>query len=241
MRPSLGQYFVIGASMTGFAAFFTFGAAIANPITVSILAASSPIIAAFVTWATAGEKPSRGVLIGLACVLPGGLLVGVDWTAAGAQIVLTGGEIFVVLGIASWSWYSLKAQQWLSGCSALRISAISATAAAPIGLPLYGAAIAFGLTYGNPLAASVTDVLFFAAICLGASALGVVGWHLGILNFGLVIAALHLNLIPLVGIGVAMALGVHPRLEQILGGLLVLLGVVLAQRITYRDRRHRSA
>ena len=72
--------------------------------TFTILAASSPIIAAFVAWASAGQRPSRGVLIGLAFVLPGGLLVGVDWTAAGARIVLTGGELFVLLGIASWSW-----------------------------------------------------------------------------------------------------------------------------------------
>jgi len=222
---------LLGGAIALFSLLYTFGVANSNPITAAVISATSPVIASLVAWLALRVKPGRAVWLALLLVVPGGLLAMVDWSAPQGPLGLRGGEILIVAAIACWSWYSIMAQRWLAGRSPLRITGLSAAAACPVLLVGYLAADLAGLTYGELGAMSLKDMGFLAMIVLGVVVLGIVLWNNGVARLGLPVAALYLNLIPVAALLVALAFGVMPRAEQLMGGALVILGVILAQVI----------
>lgn len=54
-------------------------------------------------------------------------------------------------------------------------------------------------------------------------------WNPGVKRLGVAVASMHLNLIPLVAALTAVSPGFEPRVEQLVGGLLVVAGVLQAQ------------
>jgi drug/metabolite transporter (DMT)-like permease len=54
-------------------------------------------------------------------------------------------------------------------------------------------------------------------------------WHNGVRKLGPVIAALFLNLMPVSAVLITAAFGVEPSIQQLAGGAVVLVGIMLAQ------------
>jgi len=230
-RLSLLRFCGLGLATTGFAVFYMLGVAWANPITSALVAATGPIIGALVLWALTGLRPTLGVGLGLLAVVPGALLITLDFSRQDVALELSGGEPLIMLALACWSVYSLLAQRWLAGRSQLRITAISVTATVPLIGLVYLGAWALGLTYGEFAAPRGTDLLAFTYLVLGALLTAVTLWNIGVSRLGLVIAAMYLNLIPIVAVVIAMLYGIYPRPEQLIGGGLVIAGVLVAQRL----------
>jgi len=65
--------------------------------------------------------------------------------------------------------------------------------------------------------------------------MGVLLWNFGVRRLGIVVASIYLNLIPVISVLIAVALGYEARWEQLVGGALVLAGVAWSQ---VRGRRH---
>jgi drug/metabolite transporter (DMT)-like permease len=228
---SLLRFCGLGLATTGFAVFYMLGVAWANPITSALVAATGPIIGALVLWVLTGLRPARSVGLGLLAVVPGALLITLDFSRQDIRLELSGGEPLIMLALACWSVYSLLVQRWLAGRSQLRITAISVTATVPPICIVYLLAWLKGLTYGDYSAPSETDLLAFAYLVLGALLTAVTLWNIGVSQLGLVVAAMYLNLIPIVAVVIAVLYGVYPRPEQLIGGGLVIIGVVVAQRL----------
>ena len=235
-RLSLLRFCALGLAITSFAVFYMLGVARSNPITIAMIVATGPIIGALVSWVLLGVRPKHGVWIGLLAVVPGALLVSVDFKPGGTRLQLSGGEPLMMLALASWAVYSIQAQRWLAGRSQLRITTLSVSATVvPISV-VYLMAMKAGLTYGDLRTASGMDLLAFAYLVLGALMIAVTLWNVGVSRLGLVVASMYLNMIPIVAVGIAMLYGVQPRMEQLIGGLLVIAGVVIAQRLGRNQR-----
>ncbi len=65
---------------------------------------------------------------------------------------------------------------------------------------------------------------------MGGASVAVLCWNYGVRQIGLQLASMFMNLTPIVGVLVAMWFGATPRVEQVLGGMLIVGAVVWVQR-----------
>ena len=88
--------------------------------------------------------------------------------------------------------------------------------------------------WGNSLAAAAAAgaldiglVIWMVAMAVIA---GLIFWNYGVQKLGIVISSIYLNFVPIFAVLIIAILGTPPRLLQIAGGALVLIGVFLSQR-----------
>lgn len=221
---------LLGASMALFGVLFTVGLAVGNPVTTAILSAAGPVTASLVTWLVRGDVPSRGVVLALFLVVPGALLATVELsgqTPRDSQDVL--GAVLVFLAGVSWSWYSLKAQEWLRGLPQIALTARSVLWCTPFAVLAFLVAHLVGVTYWDYKSAPQLDAQLFLTVTIGPLVIGVMLWNFSVSRIGLSVTALHLNLIPIVTMLIAYAQGSVPDKRQIAGMLLVIAGVTIGQ------------
>lgn len=228
---------LLGASMAMFGVLFTVGLAIGDPVSSAIISAAGPITAAFVAWLVRGDIPSRGVVIALFLVVPGALLATLDLAGdspRSTQDVL--GALLVFFAGVSWSWYSLKAQDWLRGLPQLTLTARSVLWCCPFAILTFLVAHALGVTHWDYQSAPERDAQLFLIVTLGPLVIGVMLWNFSVSRLGLTVTALHLNLVPVVAMLIAYTQGFVPEARQVAGMALVIAGVTFGQ-LSGRVRR----
>jgi drug/metabolite transporter (DMT)-like permease len=202
----------------------------ANPITVAILGSTSPAMAAIVGWVAYRMPIPARMIPGILLAIAGCVYATYDPHLRGSPFDLRGGEILVIAAQISWCWYSIASQRWMVGCSQLRISGIT-TAIGSIMLILgYLVASAVGAAELPPAPPrGVIDAGVFLWPALVPVLIGNLLWLNGVRRLGAVIAALFLNLMPIVAVLITAALGIQPTPQQLIGGGIVLAGILLAQ------------
>lgn len=221
---------LLGLAMAAFALFFTLGLAVGDPVTCAIVAAMAPVNAALVAWASEGQAPPRSLLLPMALAVPGAVLASVQLSGAPAPGRALEGGLLVLAAQACWSWYSIKAQRWLRGWSQTEITGRSLLWCCPYTIAAWTVAALAGATYADWRTSPGLDAALFALLTFGALVLGVLLWNMAVAALGITLAALHLNLIPVVAVATGYAMGLAPRPEQLAGALLVIAGVLIAQR-----------
>ncbi len=219
----------LGTAMACFATLYTLGIAHSHPVTAVVFAASMPVIANLVVLVVQGVLPNRRLLAGLAMVVPGAALAMAGPGKMDGTLQWGGGEPLIVLAMICWSWYSLMAQRWMGGTSALRITARTANVATLVLIAFYGLAAAGGQTYGAWHAIGGLDLTLMALLSYGVIVTAVILWNNGVARLGLPMASLYLNLVPAVTLAILMAMGIPPSLSQVSGAVLVVAGILIAQ------------
>jgi drug/metabolite transporter (DMT)-like permease len=230
----------LGAAMAAFALAFTVGLAIGDPVTCAIVAAMAPVNAALVTWATEGQAPQRSLFLPLALAVPGAVLASVRFSGGPAEGHAIAGALMILSAQVCWAWYSIKAQRWLRGRSQTMITGLSFLWCCPYAFAAWILAALAGATHADWQSEPVRDAALFALLTFGALVLGVLLWNVAVSALGVTLSSLHLNLIPVVAILTGYALGIAPRPEQIAGALLVIVGVLIAQRPAFLFGRRSS-
>lgn len=225
---SLRRLLALGGALAAFSTLYTVGVAHANPITAAIVSACSPIVAGIVAWIGTRTPPQRTLYLAVPLAVAGGVLSTLDITGIGASVRLGGGEPLIVAGSVCWACYSIGAQRWLGHWSLIRISALTITPCAVLLVAWYGMLRLAGLTRPLPTAWAA-DVPSLAWVTFAAVVAGILLWNHGVRILGVVVAALYLNLIPVVALVVAAWMGTRPRLEQLVGAALVVAAVAQAQ------------
>lgn len=212
-----------------YAAFYTIGVYNCHPITAAILSATSPAVATIVDRIVFGVPLDRRMVPAVLLAILGSALATVHF-GAGAMFDFRGGEILMVAAFACWSWYSTAAQRWCRGWTQLRITTTTMTTGSCGLVVIYGLAAMFGVAhFPPPLPDNTTDTLVLAWVTIVLVAFGVFLWNFGVKRVGVVVASLYLNLVPIVSIGIFALSGTQPTWMQILGGLLVIVGIVLSE------------
>ncbi len=203
----------------------------AGSVAVAIVYAMAPLVAAVVARMFFAIPSSRGVIIGIALAVTGGLVVKIHEFSNAS---VTGGEGFMLLALVGWTWHSIAAQRWLKGFSQTEIAAYTILPGSVLLTITVFIAWASGLV---TLHAPLTNTTISLAVAIGVVpiALGNLMWHVGVNRLGVTPMALWGNLVPVAAIGLAVWFGTIPQPAQIAGGLIILAGVVYAQ-IT--SRRH---
>lgn len=225
-----GRLIFLGAlGPGGFALCFMVALAYSNPITMAILAAISPVIAGLVDWACYGQRPAKGIGLALLLAISGGIMASVELSELASGLAVEGGEPIMLIALICWAWYSITAQRWMPGATQLHITTVSMLPTGFVIAGVYLAALALGWAEPLPADPRLDDMVLIAWIAVSSIVLGVLTWNMGVKRLGVVVASMYLNLIPLVAVLTAVALGVEPRIEQLIGGLLVVAGVLQAQ------------
>ena len=226
-----------GLGFGGFGAFFTVGVAHANPITAAIFSSAGPVVAALVARFGYGTPLAPGTRPALALAFAGGLLAMVDWHAAESPFMFRGGEILLLLSTVCWCWYSVEAQRALAGMSQVRITFLTMIPAAAVLTLAYLIAGFLGAAHLPMPKPTVSELAIFLYMGGAVAGLGVLLWNFGVQRLGVVIASIYLNLIPVVAIAVSVSFGTRLRIEQLIGGILVLAGVAMSQFGAVAGRR----
>ncbi|MHB1060064.1 MAG: DMT family transporter [Rhodanobacter sp.] len=213
-------------------------------VAAAIVSATNPISAAITARLLFGVGLGRGILFGAILAVAGSMVAifGIsaalgDFSGGFAAGGFQGGELLVILGNVAWTWFSLAAQRWLRGASLLHISVLTTVpGAACMTLVTLGAGAAgivelkFGLTPEYLL-----PILYVGAVPI---ALGNYLWHFGVQRIGIAVASMYTNLIPVTAALVAFVwIGTQPTLSQLVGGVVIIVGVLYAQLAALRAGR----
>ena len=194
----------------GFATCFTFGIWYSGPITAAAILATGPVVAALMDRVIAGRQVTRRALAAIVLTVLGGLMVAVGRPESSAGV--HGGEILLVLGLACWTWYSMKAQAWLAPLriGQLRLTMVTSGAA---GLSLWAVYAVTAMLGLQPLPAawpSGGTIAILAYLCVGPTAVCIALWNFGTARLGVTVAAAILNLSPVFAVLLGMAMGARP-------------------------------
>ncbi len=204
-------------------------------INAALINGATPILTLFVAAALGGGAPTGRRLFGSAVCL-----AGVAWIVSrGSLEVLLGlspnrGDLLMLIAAFCWAVYTV-----LSGGAARRISPLAATTvSAVMALPLLGLFGGYELLtqpVGEVSPAVVSGLLY---IGLAASVAAFLCWNTGIGRLGAARGAIFLNLVPVFTAAIAVpALGERLLPVQLLGGLLVFVGVTIVSRPAREGKR----
>jgi len=225
-----GRLLKLGAAMTVFSVLYTFGVAHSHPVTAAIVLMCGPITATILSRIMLGSTMPPGFLSTLALVVGGGLVVvlGTPGRMAGG-LGLRGGEILLVAAQLCWSWYSIRAQQWLADRGQLMLSALTTSVASVL---LAGVCAVVWATVGiqwpdrPPTGAEAGMMLWIGVLGVAAA---ILLWNTGVSLVGVAVASLFSNSAPVFAIGLAAAMGAEPSWLQLLGGAIVMAGIAAHQ------------
>jgi drug/metabolite transporter (DMT)-like permease len=221
-----GRLLQLGGAMTVFSVLYTFGVAHAHPATAAIVLMSSPITATLLSRLMLGTVTPPGFVLTLVMVVLGGVMVvlGAPGRTRGG-FGLEGGELLLLLASVCWSWYSIRAQQWLADRGQIALSALSSSVASVLlGIVCLVVWATIGLEWpAQP--PSVLDLGMIAWVGVFGVAAAILLWNTGVSLVGLPVASLFSNSAPVFAIGIAALMGTAPSWLQLAGGVIVLGGI----------------
>jgi drug/metabolite transporter (DMT)-like permease len=222
-----GRLWILGGGGIGVSiVLMTFGIKYSGSVTSAIIAAASPIIAAFMARFLFAIPVRLTVVVGAVVAVAGGLLA----TLGGGAVVgdFGGGELLVLTGISIWVWYSQLAQRWLTGFSQLAITTL--TMITGVASLVIATAVLMLLDVATPTAdLSWRSVRWILYLGCGPASFCLFLWHYGVSRMGVTIASMYGNLVPVVVVLIAIFSGVYPVPAQLAGGALIIAGVLIAQ------------
>ena len=222
--------------------FLTLGVKYAGAVPASIVAAAAPIVAAFVARAGFGIPLTLGVAFGAVVAVTGGVIAALG-SAAGDIGSLRGGELFVLAAITLFTWYSVGAQRWLGNLSQLAITAITIMIGGVTMLIALPVLVGLGLAESR-FEFSWSSIGFILYLGAGPASFSLFTWHWGISRVGVTIASIYSNLVPVVVVAIRTLEGIPPTAGHLLGGVLIIAGVLVAQLLPAAGsrpaRRHRA-
>jgi drug/metabolite transporter (DMT)-like permease len=217
-----------GAGLGGAAVLLILAQAVTDPVTVTVIACSSPLIATAVEWATERKPVSRWFVLGLLASVVGGVIATWGGEAGGGNLAV--GALLAVGSCVFYSWGTNESVRSLPGQSAL------ARTTATVGGG-FVAALLVALVWGALGGAGVpeggfgaSNLALLAVYGMGGMALSQMLFVLATERIGVALASFHLNIAPFYVMLILLAMGGDWSWMQAGGAAIVVVGVLLAQR-----------
>ena len=229
---ALWRVAVLSLCVAGFLVLYNVGLFYTHPMTVAALSAGSPVYVAVVSKLMTGSRLERGFWGATVLTLIGaGIAVTGRARATGGAFHLQGGEVLVVLGICSWTAYSILAQKWFPPATPqLRRTWLTTVWALPWLFGFWALARLVGLVGQPNLSPAPLPVLQLMIAAVFCTALATVAWNTGVNRLGIQTGGMWQNTVPVFAVLIGLLFfGVQPLPEQILGGAIVLTGVLYMQ------------
>ncbi|MGH6718235.1 MAG: DMT family transporter [Alphaproteobacteria bacterium] len=220
---------IVPLALFGVVAFnllMTLGVAHAGPISAAIVAATGPVSAAVLARVLYRQPIRPAVAVAAVMAVAGGACVAL--AHGGDMADLRGGELLVFGASVAWLWYSMRFNDWLGGLPTFYVTAATYAVGAAILTVAVLVLGAFGIT--EPMIDTSAESLgLMALVALTSTAVAVLLWLHGVGRLGVAVGAAYGNLVPVVTVAGAALFGITPRPLEVIGGLIVIAGVVVAQ------------
>ena len=215
---------IVGVSLSTL--LLTLGIKLSSSLTAALVATTGPILATLLMRIVYSEPLRRGIFIGITLAVSGGIfaVMGGDTRIDNIR----GGEIFILMGISLWHWYSYNCQRWLPNISQVGIAALTVTAGA-LGLAAYIIFTALLGIYDMPAGPTRDEWLILGWLSVGPACLSIFLWHFGVSRVGVTVGSMYQNLVPIVVVLISISLGQYPNTLHLIGGVLIISGVLYIQ------------
>jgi drug/metabolite transporter (DMT)-like permease len=232
---------IVPLALFGVVAFnlmMTLGVANAGPISASIVASTGPVAAAVLARVLYRRPIRPAIAVAAAMAVAGGVCVAL---ARGGELAdLRGGELLVLGASVAWLWYSMRFNDWLGGLPTFYVTWVIYAVGAVVLTVAVLVLAAFGI---SPLTidTSAESVGLMVLVAATSTAAAVLLWLYGVGRLGVGVGAAYGNLVPVVTVAGAALFGIAPRPLELIGGVIVIAGVVVAQSGERGSGRDRTA
>lgn len=227
LKARWGRGILVGGIGFGLGTYLILvGQSVSDPVTVTIVAASMPAVAAFMEVVFDGRRLRRKFVIGVLIAITGGLV------AAGTNIGQgsTGlGSFLAFLSVVCFAWGSRAAVRDFPELTTIGQTTITLAGAMVFALAALLVAMLFGFSEGIAVPISVEQFAALSLYAIGGMALSQILWIMGVGRLGIAMAATHLNAAPFYVMLIMLLVGGVWFWSQALGALLVGFGVIVAQ------------
>ena len=219
----------VGGSTIGLGAFLlVVGQGMTDAVTVAIISASMPVVGIAIEVLLDGRKLSRGLVIGVALSLLGGVMA----LDGGNQPVALG--LGALLSFASVLVYTLGSRMTVTSfpdLSPLGRTTVTLTGAAVVtGVAACAAALA-GAAPPQWAALGWRELAALTIFAIGGLAISQVLWIRSVGHLGIALSSLHINATPFYVMLILFALGGAWNWTQAAAALVVGVGVLIAQGV----------
>jgi drug/metabolite transporter (DMT)-like permease len=193
----------------------------------ALLFASESLFAIVLAWLVLGERLRGRIGIAVAVGFAGSLLIGLE-PGGGMNTVLGDGLVLASSAVAGAADVVARRVASDDSADALTVTAVQLLTATVVAAPLIAAGAATG--HSHIASADGSHLLAGVATGMAGSALPFLLYNVAIRDTGVTAAALILNLIPVFGAGLAVAiLSERPSVLQLAGGAFVVLAAAGAE------------
>lgn len=225
IRPNLGKIFVLGVlGMAVYQSLAYFAAAITSATNMGIILSLMPLMSLALAIISLGQRLTYGALIGAVVSFVGVLLVvSAGNLAALLQHGVNGGDAMMLIATLAYALYSTLLKKWQLRLPALVLLYLQVLVAIIVLFPLFLFSEKTGLGMGN------IGLVLYA--CVLASMVAPLVWMQAVSRLGPSRTTLFFNLLPAVtAVIAALVLDEQLAMYHLVGGLLTLAGVILAER-----------
>ncbi|UBM24827.1 DMT family transporter [Pseudomonas sp. p1(2021b)] len=236
IAPHLGKVFVLGVlGMAMYQSLAYFAAGITSATNMGIILSLMPLMSLALAIAWLGQRLTFGALFGALVSFVGVLeVVSAGQPAMLLQQGLNGGDLMMLVATFAYALYSFLLKKWQLRVPAMQLLYLQVLVAIIVLLPLFVLSPKTGLNAHN------IGLVLYA--CILASMVAPRVWMQAVHRLGPSRTTLFFNLLPVVTALIA-AVVLDERLASyhLYGGLLTLLGVLLAERWTTPLRKVATA
>lgn len=232
IRPNLWRLAVLGALGMGvYQGLLYVAAATTTATNMGIITSMVPLLTIAVGTLILHERPTRMAVLGALVALLGlGILLGEGDPRRLLSVGGTVGDVLMAVAALSYALYGVLLRKWSLPMGVWQSLFMQAVFVVLFQIPF------FVLSAPSPLTAQNLPMVLYAAIF--PSLFAPYFWMQGVNHLGPNRASIFLNLMPVGTVVIAaLTLGEHPHAYHIVGGLLALAGVSLAQTRARRAAR----
>ncbi|MDE2363890.1 MAG: DMT family transporter [Hyphomicrobiales bacterium] len=234
LRPGRGDFWtllLLGAlGSAGFGLFSYLGVRLTRPEHGAAISVLTPINVAIFRAFQARALPPRGVVLATLTVVAGAVLVvtrgNIAALASGGSMI---GNLLVLIASLCWTFYTIKAQSMV-GYSALRLTTLTCSLGAPVGLALAAILTAAGyahLPHASDFAKVWPQLIY---VFVAVSAVSIITWNIAVRALGAQTATLVSTFTPVIPFAWAWWNGRSFTPAELLGVALI-IGAILAHNL----------
>lgn len=224
VRQHAPTYILLGAvGVTGFNLFFFYALQTTSANSAALIMATNPLLTALLAVAFLGERLTNRhlvalplALVGVAVVISHGDLHNLE------SLSFARGDLLMLAANLSWAMYNVLVRRFMpQGSPIANTSWVMAA----------GAILLTSIALGSDAHLAALDVkagIAMAIMVVGGTVAAYLFWGMGIARLGAARTSIFLNLVPVFAMLVGSFLGTLPSMAQIIGGLLVLVGVSIS-------------
>ncbi|TCZ73790.1 EamA/RhaT family transporter [Paenibacillus albiflavus] len=229
LKKNAISYIVLGVvGIFGFNALFFVGLNYTSPVNGALIMGLNPLLTMVFARMILKDSITKKQVTGIFFAFIGVMLVITQGSIETIKTLsISGGDLIIFAGNVCWALYSVLGRRFLKDATPLSTTTYTM---------IIGAAslIVVSLFTSNPVSLPDISIGAWGAIAFMAfftSVLGYLWWNQGMKELGASKTSLFFNLVPVVTMIISFAIGTPITVFQIIGAVLVILGVITASGV----------